>query len=29
MNVVLFLSHVQPDEVEEFMSKKTGDKGKH
>ena len=29
MNVVLFLSHVQPDAVEEFMSKKTGDKGKH
>jgi mannose-6-phosphate isomerase-like protein (cupin superfamily) len=29
MNVVLFLSRVQPDEVEEIMTAKTNDKGKH
>jgi hypothetical protein len=29
MNVVLFLSRVQPVEVEDIMSAKTGDKGKH
>jgi len=29
LNVVLFLSRVQPVEVEDIMSAKTGDKGKH
>ena len=28
-NVMLFLSRVQPVEVEDIMSAKTGDKGKH